>query len=166
MLPIPIRMEIKGDQVDYDFTGTHPAIRSLFNASFGGTFAGIVSGMKTFFPDIPLNSGFYRAITVSAPDNTLVSARWPFAVTGFLHPMEKIVNSIFELWSRLMPERAIACAFNTEYLLMGGHDTRLPDKPVLHALRLARRGVGADATARTGSGRHLPHSAWGSCASR
>ena len=129
MLPIPIRMEIKGDRVDYDFTGTHPAIRSLFNSSFGGTFAGIVSGMKTFFPDVPLNSGFYRAITVSVPDNTLVSARWPFAVTGFLHPMEKIVNSIFELWSRLMPERAIACAFNTEYLLMGGHDTRRPDKP-------------------------------------
>ena len=30
--------------------------------------------MKTYFPDIPLNSGFYRAVKVTVPDDTIVSA--------------------------------------------------------------------------------------------
>ena len=34
------------------------------------------------------------------------------------------MNAIFELWSKLMPERALACSFNLEYLLVGGRDAR------------------------------------------
>jgi N-methylhydantoinase B len=45
-------------------------------------------------------------------------------------PFEKIMNSIYEIWSKLMPERALACAFNLEYLLTGGLDARSPDKPI------------------------------------
>ena len=52
------------------------------------------------------------------------------AVTGFLMPFEKIMNAIYEMWSKIMPERAIACAFNLEYLLAGGRDARKPEKPI------------------------------------
>jgi N-methylhydantoinase B len=52
------------------------------------------------------------------------------AVTGFCSgPYEKIMNSIFELWSKIMPERAIACSFNLEYLLVGGRDARHDSRP-------------------------------------
>jgi len=40
------------------------------------------------------------------------------------------MNSIYEMWSKLMPERALACAFNLEYLLTGGLDARTSDKPI------------------------------------
>jgi N-methylhydantoinase B len=130
MIPIKVKMTITGDKVIYDFTGSHPCIGSLYNSAFGGTFSAVVAGMKTFFPDLPLNSGFYRTIEVIAPEDTIVNARWPVAVTGFLMPFEKIVNSIYEIWSEIMPERAIACAFNLEYLLTGGRDLRSPEKPI------------------------------------
>jgi N-methylhydantoinase B len=45
-------------------------------------------------------------------------------------PFEKIMNSIYEIWSQIIPERAIACAFNLEYLLTGGRDLRSPNKPI------------------------------------
>ena len=45
-------------------------------------------------------------------------------------PFEKIMNAIYEMWSKIMPERAIACAFNLEYLLTGGRDGRSADKPI------------------------------------
>ena len=90
----------------------------------------IAAGMKTFFPDLPLNSGFYRCFEIIAPEGSIVDAKWPIAVTGFLMPFEKIMNSIYEMWSKLMPERALACAFNLEYLLTGGLDARSPDKPI------------------------------------
>jgi N-methylhydantoinase B len=51
-------------------------------------------------------------------------------VTGFCSgPYEKLMNGIFEMWSSVMPERAMACAFNLEYLLVGGKDARTPDRP-------------------------------------
>jgi N-methylhydantoinase B len=130
MIPVKVKMTKTGDRVIYDFTGSHPCIGSLYNSAFGSTFSAVAAGMKTFFPDLPLNSGFYRPIEVIAPEDTVVNARWPVAVTGFLMPFEKIMNSIYEIWSKIMPERAIACAFNLEYLLTGGRDLRSPAKPI------------------------------------
>ena len=58
--------QIAGDQVHYDLTGSHPAVGTFLNSCFGTTFSGVVAGTKTFFPDVPLNSGFYRVIEVDA----------------------------------------------------------------------------------------------------
>ena len=130
MIPIRIKMTIEGDRVIYDFTGSHPCIGSIYNSAFGATFSGVVAGMKTFFPDLPLNSGFYRVLEIIAPEDTVVSAKWPVAVTGFLMPFEKIMNATYEMWSKIMPQRAISCTFNIEYLLTGGTDTRDEKKPI------------------------------------
>ncbi len=62
---------------------------------------------------------------------SVVNACWPTAVTGFCAgPYEKIMNAIFELWSGIVPERAMACSFNLEYLLVGGRDARTESRPM------------------------------------
>jgi N-methylhydantoinase B len=131
MVPVKVKMRIEGDQIHYDLSESAPAVASFLNSGFGASFSGVVAGTKTFFPDIPLNSGFYRAITCDlGPEGTVVNAGWPIAVTGFCSgPYEKIMSAIFELWSNLMPERAIACSFNLEYLLIGGRDGRVESEP-------------------------------------
>jgi N-methylhydantoinase B len=131
LIPIKVKMTIEGDQLSYDLSGSHAAVGTFLNAGFGSAFSGVIAGTKTFFPDVPLNSGFYRAVQVDlGPVGSVVNAPWPIAVTGFCSgPYEKIMNAIFELWSKLMPERALACAFNLEYLLVGGRDARHEDKP-------------------------------------
>lgn len=130
LIPIRVRMTIKGDTVHYDLSKSHPtSIRCFLNACFGGSFAAIVAGTKMQFPEIPLNSGFYRVVTVDlGPEGSVVNAAWPTPVAGFCSgPFEKIMNSIFELWAEVMPERAMACTFNLDYLLIGGRDGRVPD---------------------------------------
>ncbi len=129
LIPIKTRMTISGDTVHYDFTGSHGTIGTIYNSAFGATFSAVVSGMKSFFPDVPLNSGFYRAIKTTMPEDTVVNARWPIAVTGFVMTFERIMNSIFEIWSGIMPERGMACAFNLEYLEIGGTNSSLPGAP-------------------------------------
>jgi N-methylhydantoinase B len=69
-------------------------------------------------------------LEIIAPEDTVVSAKWPVAVTGFLMPFEKIMNATYEMWSKIMPQRAISCTFNIEYLLTGGTDTRDKKKPI------------------------------------
>jgi N-methylhydantoinase B len=130
MIPIKVKLTIKGEKAIYDFTGSHPTIGSIYNSAFGTTFSAVAAGMKTFFPDLPLNSGFYRVLEIIAPEGSIVDARWPVGVTGFLMPFEKIMNAIYEIWSKIMPQRALACAFNLEYLLTGGLDARRPEKPI------------------------------------
>ncbi|MBB2965019.1 hydantoinase B/oxoprolinase family protein [Methylobacterium sp. R2-1] len=127
LIPIRVRMTIKGDTVHYDLSKSHPtSIRCFLNACYGGSFAAIVAGTKMQFPEIPLNSGFYRVVTVDlGPEGSVVNASWPTPVAGFCSgPFEKIMNSIFELWAEVLPERAMACTFNLDYLLIGGLDKR------------------------------------------
>jgi len=130
LIPIKVKMTIRDDQILYDLSGSHPVIGTFLNAGIGTGFSGIVAGTKTFFPEVPLNSGFYRVIDAHLPENTVVNAPWPTAVTGFCSgAYEKIMNALFELWSQVMPERALACCFNLEYLLIGGRDRRIEDAP-------------------------------------
>ncbi|GHH98837.1 hydantoinase B/oxoprolinase family protein [Neobacillus kokaensis] len=125
LIPIKVKMTVKDDQIFYDLSGSHPYISIFLNSGFGAALSATYAGTKTFFPDIPLNSGFYRVVQTYLPENSVVNAPWPVAVTGFCSgAYEKIMNSCFELWSNIMPERALACSFNLEYLLVGGNDKR------------------------------------------
>ncbi|TFD23358.1 hypothetical protein E3T31_05225 [Cryobacterium sp. TMS1-13-1] len=106
--------------------GSAPVVATFLNSGYGTTYSAIYAGTKTVFPDVPLNSGFYAAVTADiGTEGTVVNAGWPNAVTGFCSgPYEKLMNGIFEIWSKIMPERAMACAFNLDYLLVGGKDGR------------------------------------------
>ena len=130
LVPIKVKMTIAGDQLTYDLSGSHASVGTFLNAAFGSAFSAVIAGTKTFFPDVPLNAGFYRAVQVElGPLGSVVNAAWPTAVTGFCAgPHEKIMNSIFELWSGIKPERALACSFNLEYLLVGGRDGRTAEQ--------------------------------------
>lgn len=125
LIPIHVTLTIKDNTVYYDFEGSHPAIDCFLNGSESSVFSAIVAGTKFFFPEIPLNSGFYRFIEAKLPEGTVVNAPYPYAVTGFCSgAYEKVMNAIFLLWSQVIPERALACSFNLEYLLIGGNDRR------------------------------------------
>lgn len=129
LIPIRVKMTIAGDTVHYDLSESHHTIGSLMNAGFGAGFSGVIGGMKLFFPDIPLNSGFYRPIRVVLGKDTIVNAPWPVSVTGFAMPYEKVMNAVIELWSGIVVDRAMACSYNIEYLEVGGRDARMRDRP-------------------------------------
>jgi N-methylhydantoinase B len=124
LIPVRVKMAKRGSSLHFDFTGTHPILSSIMNAPFGGTYSAVAVGVKMFFPDIPLNSGFFRTITVDMPAGSIVDAQWPTACTGFVMAYEKIVNSVLSVWSEIDPARAMSCSFNLEYLLIGGFDHR------------------------------------------
>lgn len=126
LIPINVKMTIRDGRIHYDLTGSHGYINCFLNSAVGVTFSAIAAGTKTFFPDVPLNSGFYRIIDMDLPEGSVILAPEPAATAGSVSgAFEKIMNAIFELWSRVMPERALACSFNLEYLLVGGKDERV-----------------------------------------
>lgn len=122
---VDVEMTIDGEEVRYDLSGSDDHIGNFLNATFGTSFSAVVAGTKMFFPDVPLNSGLYRVVSADLPEGTVVDAPEPVPVTGSVAgAYEKVMNAIFELWSEVLPERAMACSFNLEYLLAGGRDQR------------------------------------------
>ena len=75
LVAVRVRLEIEGDQIRYDLSGSHPAVGTFLNAGFGSAISGVAGGTKTFFPDVPLNSGFYRAVEIDlGPEGSVVNA--------------------------------------------------------------------------------------------
>ena len=126
LVRVDVEMTIDSDEVYYDLSGSDPYIKGFLNGTFATTFTGVVSGLKmAVFPDLPLNSGLYNVVNVTAPEGSVVNAPEPAAVTGGVSGVfEKIMSSSFKIWADILPERAMSPAFNLEYLLIGGKDTR------------------------------------------
>lgn len=122
---INVKLTIREDELFYDLSGSDPYVSTFLNATFGTAYSAIVAGTKLFFPDVHLNSGFYRVVKEYLPPDSVVNAPWPIPVTGFCSgAYEKIMNNIIEIWSSILKERGMACSFNLEYLLVGGWDKR------------------------------------------
>ena len=125
MLPVRVKMTIKDDQIHYDLSGCHRAVKSNYNATFGASYSAVVGTTKFLFPDIPLNAGFFRAVTFDpGPEGTVVNARPPTAVGSMGMPSEKLISATLAIWARLVPEKAMACSFNIEYLELGASQRR------------------------------------------
>ena len=107
LIPIKIKLTIEDDRAIFDLTGSHSTIKTIYNSAYGATFSGVISGMKTFFPEVPLNAGVYRTLSIVVPDDTIVSARWPVAVSGFVMPFEKIMNATFALFSKRLKKSQV-----------------------------------------------------------
>lgn len=124
-IKVKVTMKLNKKEISYDLTGTDPYVTTFLNASYATSYSALIAGTKLFFPDIPLNSGFYRVVKAEIPPNTVANAPWPLPVTGFCSgAYEKIINNVIEIWSEIIPRRAMACSFNLEYLLVGGWDKR------------------------------------------
>ena len=82
---ICLRMEISGDEMLLDFSGTDPQVQSSMNLpTFGHTghymlMMGLVNYFRTKKPSIPANSGVVRPVKVDIPKGSLLNPHPPAA---------------------------------------------------------------------------------------
>ncbi len=80
---VRLALVVDGDSVTFDFTGTDAQIPTFDNSSLANTYA---SCFNAFFssidPDIKLNAGSIRPITVNAPIGSMVNASLGAATTS------------------------------------------------------------------------------------
>lgn len=128
LIPIKMKMTKKGTDLSFDMEGTHKTLAMNINAHKASAYSAIIASLKMVIPEIPLNSGFFRAVHLKVPEGSLVDAKWPTACTGHVMTYEKLVNSVQSIFSEIDPSRAMACSFNLDYLLTGGYDRRTGGK--------------------------------------
>jgi len=113
--PIPVKLAItvKGDQMHFDFTGTGPKSRGPLNMSRNTTLSSVFVAIKHIFPDVPVNGGTFRPISINVPTGTVLAAEYPSACGGYLDPMGRVIDVVFGAMSKALPEKAPAAFFGT-----------------------------------------------------
>lgn len=82
-LTLAVRLDIDGDSIHADFTGTSPAIAMGINVPISYAKAFAVYAVKCVTtPNIPNNLGCVTPVTVSAPEGCILNAKPPFPTGG------------------------------------------------------------------------------------
>ncbi len=104
-LPIHCLIEIAGDAIRIDFTGTAPQYDGNLNCPLSVTKSACYFVVRCLTePDLPASGGAFAAVTVTAPEGCLVNAQPPAAVVaGNTETSSRIVDVVFSALSELVP---------------------------------------------------------------
>ncbi len=104
-----LRVEVQGDGVLVDFTGTDPQVQSAVNVPFNLTRACVYVAFRSLLGrDVPANSGLVAPIEVRAPQGCVVHPKFPAAVGARGMMMWRIIDMVFAALAQAIPERVYA----------------------------------------------------------
>ncbi len=124
---IKVRVEKKGDEATFDFTGTDPQSLGPVNTTYYIACSGVYYAMKALVaPEAPPNEGCYRPLRVIVPPGTVLSADPDRPVVGGNHETsQRVVDAIFKALAPVLPDRVQAGGPTTAGLVILG--ARMPD---------------------------------------
>jgi N-methylhydantoinase B len=100
------RVEVGPDGVAFDLTGCDPQRRAPVNSTYAQTFSACAYALKCLVdPDLPVNDGFYRLVSLHAPTGTVVNCTWPSPVVGGWETQTRLVDVIFRALLPALPDR-------------------------------------------------------------
>jgi N-methylhydantoinase B len=108
-LLITVKITIKGDFMNFDFTGTANQIEAPINVPFSSLLATVFYSLKALIgPDIPSNAGIYNAFGVNVPKGALINPTNPAPVGLMMDTCQRLPDVIFGALAPVVPERIVA----------------------------------------------------------
>ncbi len=125
-IPISVRVDVEGENIAIDFSGTGAQMKGNFNMTFNAAQSAVYYVLKAMLdPDLPNNHGLIRAVEISAPLGTLVNAVHPAAVAGRANTSQRVVDVLIGALAQALPERAVGAANGANVTaVFFGHDPR------------------------------------------
>lgn len=146
--PLPVRasVTVRGNAIAIDFAGTAPQVRRNLNAPLASTMSAALSCVKAVLtsPDIPFNAGAARPVRITAPAGSLLNPNRPAPVRARMEACFRAWNAVMKALAKAVPERAIACGFDTTTVSVLSH---LKPAGWSVYLEISGGGYGASATA-------------------
>ena len=123
-IPITVTVTVDDDQLTADFTGTALQVKGGINCPLSFTQSATYACVRCLMNrDVPNNGGYFRPITVIAPEGTIVNPLPPGPVaarglTGF-----RIANTVFGALAQAAPDRVPACEIGGDTgVSIGGYE--------------------------------------------
>jgi N-methylhydantoinase B len=106
---LALALTVDGDHITADYTGTSPEVRQAINVVYNYTEAYTTFGLKcALAPDVPNNEGSFRAVTVVAPEGSVLNCRPP-SPTAARHLLGHFLpGMVLGALAPILPERAMA----------------------------------------------------------
>jgi N-methylhydantoinase B len=133
-LRLQVRIRKAGDRFDVDFTGTTGPARGPVNAPLPVTASAVYYTMLGFAGgSIPPNSGAYAAASITAPEGSLVHARYPAPVVAAnTETSNRIVDLLLCALGQAYPEQVPAGGYGSACVYtFGGYDP-VRARPFVH----------------------------------
>ena len=122
---LQVAVTVRDGSLRFDFTGCPPQVGNSHNVPWLALLATVYYAAKAVLdPEVPPNSGYYRAIEVVAPSGTIVNAAPPAAVGTRNHTCQKLVDVIMGAFAQAAPERVIAGCASSKLMIVGGVNPR------------------------------------------
>ena len=119
---VRVTLTIEGDHMTVDFTDTDPQMKGFKNSPLANTWSAVYVGLATFLsPDLPGNEGTFRAVTIVAPQGTLVNPTPPAPSTMCtLCVGSEIIHAVWRALGEADAERSCAGWGKISYPIMFG----------------------------------------------
>ena len=125
ILDLRVAIEVRGDEMHFDFAGNPPQVRAGINMVFTALQATVYFAVKTLVdPGIPANAGLHRPIHIEAPLGSVVNATPPAAVYSRTDIAQRLVDMIFAALAPVIPERVAAASTGGILVTMSGMHPR------------------------------------------
>jgi len=123
---IKVRLEVAGDTLRFDFTGTAQQVRGPINAPLAKTWTTAFYCVSCILPeDIPFNEGVTRVLDIFVPEGTILNPRHPAPVNARTVTLQRVVDVIHGALALAVPDRVGAqCSGATVGVSFGGIDPR------------------------------------------
>jgi N-methylhydantoinase B len=104
----PVRVKVKvtiaGSQMTVDFSGMNPQLPGPMNSGPSGGIAGARVAFKALTsPDLDVNEGCFRPLTVELPAGTMLSARPPSAIGLWSVALPTVIDTILKALAPAVP---------------------------------------------------------------
>ncbi len=124
---IKVAIEVSGERMKVDFSGTDPQVRGCLNAVQAITYSAVYYVLRCLAPDeIPISAGLVRTVEILAPAGSVVNAQFPAATAGGnVETSQRIVDVLLRALAGALPDRIPAASSGTmNNLSIGGVNPR------------------------------------------
>jgi N-methylhydantoinase B len=121
-IKVVVRVCIAGGSVCFDLTGSDAQRPCPINATYAMVLSNCAYSIRALLsPDLPVNAGFYRALSVTAPEGSIVNCRPPAAIGGGWETAFRVLETAFQALAQAAPERLTAgCKGCLSNIALGG----------------------------------------------
>lgn len=141
-LEIHVAVEVNGDEIRVDFTGTSPQIRGAVNCPFNFTYAYALFAVRALTdPEIPENEGARKPLEVYAPPGCFLNPIPPTATGARACVAIRLVDALMGALAQALPDRAVAAPSQFANTTFGGLDPTTGEPFVYYELLIG--GFGA-----------------------
>jgi N-methylhydantoinase B len=104
-----IALTVGNGEIDVDYAGTSPQQARGINVVYAYTFAMTAYALKcALLPELPNNEGMFGALTVRAPEGSLLNAKFPASVGGRICSGDYLPSLVFGALHPIIPDRVAA----------------------------------------------------------